>query len=133
VGKYVTIATSSVEDKNYIKPQITNQLVILESNIIKKLHCFDNKKYDITSLQLNIGDYTFISQFSVQTLWNNQDDIILGSAWMETQGSFILNTIFFNIFIQKEKKNNIKGCYIEAKSSNTRRYTRYFKSNFSRS
>ena len=63
-GKDVTIAISPAEDKNYITPKIANQLVIPESNIIEKLHCL--KKYEIIDLQLNIGDYTCISQFSIQ-------------------------------------------------------------------
>lgn len=63
----VFIAISPVEDKNYIKPKIANQLVIPESNIIGKFHCYNNKKYEIINLQLDIGDYTFISQFSFKT------------------------------------------------------------------
>jgi len=35
VGKYVTIAISQAEDKNYIKSKIENQLVVPDSNIIK--------------------------------------------------------------------------------------------------
>ena len=75
-GKDVTIAISPAENKNYIKPKIANQLVFSKSNIIEKRDCYDNKIYDITNLQLNIRDYTFISRFSVQTLWSDQGDII---------------------------------------------------------
>jgi len=38
-GKDVTIAISPTEDKNYITPKITNQLVVPESNIIGKFVC----------------------------------------------------------------------------------------------
>jgi len=77
--KYITITISPAKDKNYIKPKIANQLVIPESNIIEKLDCYNEKNYDITKLQLNIRDYTFISRYLVQTLWSDQGDIILGS------------------------------------------------------
>ena len=104
-GKDVIIFISSAEDANYITLKIANQLVIPESNIIEKLHCFGNKKYDLTNLQLNIGDYTFISHFLVQTLRSDQGDIILGSPWMETLGYFILNTKNkFLTFSYKKKK-----------------------------
>lgn len=104
--KDVTIAISPTKDKNYINPKIENQLVI-PKNIIKKLDCYNNKKYELTNLQLNIRDYTFISQFSVQNLWSDQGDIILGSLWMATLGSFILNTKKFLTFSYKKKKKKL--------------------------
>lgn len=67
--KDVTIAISLAKDKNYINPKIANQLVISELNIVKKLDFFNKKCYDIKSLQLNIEDYTFISQFIVKALF----------------------------------------------------------------
>ena len=78
--------------------------MILESNIIEKSDCLNKKQYVITDLQLNIGDYTFTLQFSIQTLWNDQGDIILGSPWMETLGPSILNTKNFLTFSYKKKK-----------------------------
>ena len=91
-GKYVTISSSPSEDKNDINPKIANHLVIAELNIIEKIYFFDKKQYEITNLQLNIGDYTFISKFLVQSLLLDDSDIVLGSPWMETLSSFILNT-----------------------------------------
>ena len=78
--------------------------MIPESNIIEKLDSLGNKIYDITNLQLNIEEYTFISQLLVQTLWSNQGDIILGSTWMETVGSVILNTKNFLLTFSYRKK-----------------------------
>jgi len=88
-----------------INQRIANQLVIPKSNISEKVDCFDKKHYNITNLQLNIEDYTFTSQFSIQTLWNDQGDIIMGSPSMETLGSFILNMKNkFLTFSYKKKK-----------------------------
>jgi len=107
--------------------------VILESNIIEKLDCLGRKQYDIIELQLNIGVYTFILQLFVRTLWNDQGDIILGSPWMETVDSFILNMKKkFLTFSYKKKKNNATRSYSEVELSNTRRHTKYLKSKFSR-
>ena len=106
-GKDVIISISPTENANYITPKIANQLVIPESNITEKLELdlFRNKIYDIANLQLNIEDYTFVLQFSVQILWNNQGDIILGSPWMETVGFVILNTMKKFLTFSSKKKN----------------------------
>ena len=116
-GKDVTIAISPAEEKNYINPKIANQLVIPESNIIEKLEFFDKKKYDITNLQLNIGDYTFISQFTMKTLVLDNSDIVLGSPWMETLGSVILNTKKkFLTFTYKKKKITLQDVNLKPNS-----------------
>jgi hypothetical protein len=52
--------------------------LIPESNIIEKINSWNEKEYDISNLQLNIGDYTFVSQFVVRSLCDDSD-IILGS------------------------------------------------------
>ena len=65
--------------------------MIPELNIIEKLYFSGTKQCEITDLQLNIGDYTFILKFFVQSLLINDSDIVLGSPWIETLGSFILN------------------------------------------
>lgn len=116
-----------------IKIIVANQLVISESNIIEKLDHWGKKQYDITDLQLNIRDDTFISQFSIQSVWSDQGDIIMGSSCMKTLGSLILNMKNkFLTFSYKKKKNNTPGHYIEVKFSNTKRQTIYLKSNSSR-
>jgi hypothetical protein len=65
--------------------------VIPKSNIIETIDSMGEKQYDISNLQLSIGDYTFVSQFVVKSLFRDDSDIILGSSWMEALGSFILN------------------------------------------
>ena len=69
------------------------------------------------NLQLNIEDYTFVSQFSVQTLWNNQGDIILGSTQMEMVGSIILNMKKkFLTFSYKKKKITLQDVTLKPNS-----------------
>jgi hypothetical protein len=91
--------------------------LIPESNIIEKLDFWDIKQYDISDLQLNIGDYTFVSQFTVKSLWSNDGDIILGSPWMETLGTFILNMKKkFLTFSYKKKKITLQDVTLESDS-----------------
>ncbi len=86
----IIISINPIERSNYVSPNCANQLVIPESNIVETN--FFGKQYDISNLHLNIGDYTFTSQFTMKTLCFNDSDIVLGSPWMKTLGSFILNT-----------------------------------------
>lgn len=80
--------------------------MIPESNIIETNFVdLSDKQYDISNLQPSIGDYTFIAQFNVKTLFFDDSDIFLGSPYMETLGSFIL--IMKNKFLtfsHKKKK-----------------------------
>jgi len=79
--------------------------VISETNIIE-MNFVDTseKQYDISNLQLSIGDYTFVSKYTVKTLFCENSDIIMGSPWMESLGSFILNTKNkFSTFSYKNK------------------------------
>ncbi len=104
-GKDIIISIAPNENNNYISDKLANQLAIPESNIGKRLNILDEKQYEISNLQLNIGDYTFTSQFIVQSLWSDNGDIILGSTWMDTLGTFILNTKKkFLTFSHKKKK-----------------------------
>jgi hypothetical protein len=91
-GKDITISIACPPNNNYVSTKFTNQLVIPESNITEKIGLWNEKQYDISNLQLNIGDYTFVSPFTIGSLWSDDGDILLGSPWMETLGSFILNT-----------------------------------------
>jgi hypothetical protein len=50
--------------------------VIPESNIIETINSMGEKQYDINNLQLSIGDYTFVSQFTVKSLFCDDSDII---------------------------------------------------------
>jgi hypothetical protein len=54
--------------------------VIPESNIIETIDSMYEKQYDISNLQLSIGDYTFVSQFTIKSLFCDDSDIILGSS-----------------------------------------------------
>ena len=102
-GRDIIISISPTERSNYVSPKCANQLVIPESNIVETN--FFGKQYDISNLHLNIGYYTFTSKFTVQTLSFNDSDIVLGSPWMKTLGSFILNTKKkFLTFSYKKKK-----------------------------
>ena len=69
-GRDIIISISPTEGSNYVSPKCANQLVIPESNIVETI--FFGKKYHISILHLNIGDYTFTSQFTVQTLSFNE-------------------------------------------------------------
>lgn len=103
-GKHVIISISPAENKNYINSKLTNQLVNPEANIIKKVDRWNKKQYGITNLQLNIGDYTFISKFSVRSLWKDQSDVVLDSHWLETLGSILNTKKKFLTFSYKKKK-----------------------------
>jgi hypothetical protein len=67
-----------------------NQLLILEPSIIKRKTLLE-KKYEIKDLQVTIDGYKFISKFNVTPMFDKDIDIILGSTWLETLGTFILN------------------------------------------
>jgi len=116
-GRDVTISIAPGERNNYISDEFANQLMIPESNIGEKLDFWDKKQYEISDLQLNIGDYTFISQFIVQSLWNDDGDIILGSTWMDTLDTFIFNTRKkFLTFSYKKKKITLQDVALRSKS-----------------
>ena len=76
-GKDITISVAPIECNNYISVEFTNELVIPLSNIGETLDFWDEKQNEVSDLQLNIGDYTFISQFILKFLWKNDGDIIL--------------------------------------------------------
>lgn len=80
-GRDFIISIIPTEESNYVNAKCADQLVIPESNIIETNFVdTSDKQYDISNLQLSIGDYTFISQFTVKTLFFNDSDIVLGSA-----------------------------------------------------
>jgi hypothetical protein len=85
---------------------LANQLLIPEPSIIKKTITFCKKQYEIRDLQLTIDDYMFISQFNVAN--NYKKYVILGSTWMETLGTFILNMNKFLTFSYKQKKTMLQ-------------------------
>jgi hypothetical protein len=69
-----------IEDENYIKIILENQLLIPEPNIIekKKIFFFHTKLYEIKELQVTIDEYEYISQLNVTIMYREEIDIILG-------------------------------------------------------
>ena len=76
---------------SYISMEFANRLAISNSNIIERLGLWNEKQYEKKYWQLNTGDYTFVLQFIVRSLFCDDNDIILDSPWMEALRSFILN------------------------------------------
>jgi hypothetical protein len=104
-GKNINIAICPTARKNHINVDLANQLMVLEPNIIENDMCLSNEKYDIKNLQLSMGDYKFIAQFNVVSIYEDNVDIILGSTWVDTLGTFIFNTRRkFLTFSYKKKK-----------------------------
>ena len=69
------------------------------------------------NLQLTINEYKFTSQFNVSTIYLNEVDIILGSPWMETLGSVILNMKKkFLTFSYKKKQLTLKDVSMKSDS-----------------
>jgi hypothetical protein len=67
-GKDATISIDLTDHNNYVSTECANQLLIPESNITENINSWNEKEYDINNLSVNIGDYTFVSQFSVRSL-----------------------------------------------------------------
>jgi hypothetical protein len=68
-----------IEDENYIKINLANQLLIPETNIIEFfIFIFRTKLYEMKELQVTIDDYEYISQFNVTIMYREKIDIILG-------------------------------------------------------
>ena len=62
------------------------------------------KKYELKNLQLSVDDYRVLTQFSIVSVVSlDQDkvDIILGSPWLDTLGTFMFNTIIRGKFNSK--------------------------------
>jgi hypothetical protein len=102
-GRNINIAICPTVRKNHINVDLANQLMVFESNIIENDMCLSDEKYDIKNLQLSMGDYKFTAKFNVVSIY--RVDIILGSTWVDTLGTFIFNTRRkFLTFSYKKKK-----------------------------
>ena len=77
-GKDITISIAPMEHNNYISVELANELAIPESNIGERLDFWNTIEYEISNLQLNIRDYTGVSQFIVKSLWKSDEELILG-------------------------------------------------------
>ena len=63
------------------------------------------KQFEISGLQLNVGEYMVTSKFIVTSLWSFDGDIILGLHWIKTLGAFIKNAENkFLTFSYKQKR-----------------------------
>jgi hypothetical protein len=104
-GKNINIAICPNARKNHINVDLANQLMVLEPNIIENDTCLSDEKYEINNLQLSIGDYKFIGQFNVVSMYQDSVDIILGSTWVHILGTFVFNTRrkFFTFSYKKKK------------------------------
>jgi hypothetical protein len=104
-GKNINIVICPTARKNHINVDLANQLMVLEPNIIENDTCLFDGKYEIKNLQLSIDEYKFIGQFNVVSMYQGNVDIILGSTWVDTLGTFIFNTRRkFLTFSYKKKK-----------------------------
>jgi hypothetical protein len=113
----VTISNDPNEHDNYVSIECANQLLIPKSNIIEEIDLWKEKKYNINKLKLNMGEYIFVSQFIVKSMWKDDGDIILGSSWMEALGTFILNMKNkFLTFSYKNKKITLQDVTLEPDS-----------------
>ena len=81
-GKDISISIPPVERTNYISVEFANELAIPEPNIGERLDFWNNKEYEISNLQVIIGNYTSVSQFVVKSLWSSDGDLILGLPWI---------------------------------------------------
>ena len=71
-GREVNIVISLDYNTNYMNIDLANQLVIPETNIIKKE---DHSR--IKELQVTIDEYQYISQFYVTTRYQEEVDIVI--------------------------------------------------------
>jgi hypothetical protein len=126
-GKNINIVICPTAKKNHINVDLANQLMVLESNIIENDTCLFDGKYEIKNLQLSIDEYKFIAQFNVVSIYEDSVDIILGSTWVDTLGTFMFNTRRkFLTFSYKKKKFTLQDATMksisEAPSSEDLKY-----------
>jgi hypothetical protein len=114
-GKNINIAICPTARKNHINVDLENQLMVLEPNIIENDMCLSDEKYDINNLQLYMGDYKFTAKFNVISIYQDNVDIILGSTWVDTLGTFIFNTRRkFLTFSYKKKKFTLQDATMKS-------------------
>jgi hypothetical protein len=114
-GKNINIAICPTARKNHINVGLANQLMVLEPNIIENKTCLFDGKYEIKNLQLSIDKYKFIGQFNVVSMYQDSVDIILGSTWVDTLGTFMFNTKRkFLTFSYKKKKFTLQDATMKS-------------------
>jgi hypothetical protein len=90
-GKNINVVIFPNARKTHVNVDPMNQLMDLKPNIIEN-ECLFDEKYEIKNLQLSIGNYKFIGQFNVVSMYQDNVDIILGSTWVDALGTLIFNT-----------------------------------------
>ena len=85
--KNINVAICPYKKENYINIDISNQLSILNSNIIEN----NFGKTQIKNVQVPIDDYKYISEFHVTKMTEPDVRIIIVLTELETLGTFILN------------------------------------------
>jgi hypothetical protein len=114
-GKNINIVICPTARKNHINVDLANQLRILEPNIIENKTCLFDGEYEIKNLQLSIDKYKFIGQFNVVSIYEDSVDIILGSTWVDTLGTFMFNTRRkFLTFSYKKKKFTLQDATMKS-------------------
>ena len=114
-GRNINIAIFPTIRKNHINVDLANRLMVFESNIIENDTCISSEKYDIKNLKLSMGDYKFTAKFNVVSIYQDSVDIILGSTWVDTLGTFIFNTRRkFLTFSYKKKKFTLQDATMKS-------------------
>jgi hypothetical protein len=117
--KEISIHICPDKKKNHISVDLANQLIIPKTSVIETKGLFGNK-YEIKDLQLTLEDYKLVSKFKVTTIYQKEIDIILGSTWLETLGSLILNfEKKFLMFSYKKKKITLHDVSMKSDSVST--------------
>ena len=81
------------------------------------LSVIQHRQYEIKELQVTIDDYEYISQFNVTTMFQEENDIILGLHWLTKLETFILNTEKkFVTFPYKKKMMTLQDITMRSKS-----------------
>jgi hypothetical protein len=117
--KEINIHICPDKKKNHISIDLANQLIIPKTSVIETKDLFGNK-YDIKDLPLTLEDYKLVSNFEVTTIYEKEVDIVLGSTWLETLGSLILNfEKKFLMFSYKKKKITLHDVSMNSDSVST--------------
>ena len=102
---------------------LANQLIISKTNVIETKEKKFCNKYDIKDLPLTLEDYKLVLNFEVKTIYEKEVDVILGSTWLETMSSLILNLEKkFLMFSYKKKKIKLHDVSVHSDSISMSKY-----------
>ena len=117
--KEISIHICPDKKKNHISIDLSNQLIISKTSVIETKYLFGNK-YDIKDLPLILKDYKLLLNFEVTTIYEKEVYMILGSTWLDTLGSLILNfEKKFLMFSYKKKKITLHDISVKSDSVST--------------